>query len=386
MIGTMISRPLRKLGLAALGFAALAVPAMAQQSRGYPSPQLPGSQYPGSQYPGSQARSPYCVQLEGQLAGLDRGTSDPAAQSDQAKRYEDTARKQQADLDRLTAQARRTGCEGGGFFSLFGGQPPQCGPLNAQIQQARANLDRTMSDFQHVQSNTGADHESQRRSIIGALAQNDCGPQYRSLASQGGGFFDRLFGPGTIINPDPASSSNTYKTLCVRTCDGFYFPISYSTVPGKFADDERSCQRLCPAAEVQLYSHRNSGEDVTQAVSTSGRPYSQLPNAFAYRKQFNPSCSCKSAGQTWADALRQLDDQTVERGDIVVTEERAKQMSQPQVDAQGKPLKPAPPRPGAPQSQPAASPPAPAAADASGDAEPGKRRVRAVGPTFLPAH
>jgi hypothetical protein len=177
----------------------------------------------------------------------------------------------------------------------------------------------------------------------------------------------------------------------VRTCDGFYFPVSYSTLPNKFAEDAQTCQRLCPAAEVALYSHRATGEDVTQAVSTEGRLYTQMANAFAYRKQFNPSCSCKAAGQTWADALKQLDDQTVERGDIVVTEEKAKQLSQPQVDAQGKPIKPAPAgRPGAAQSQGVAATPASAKAsapaDTTGDTDTGKRTVRAVGPTFLPAH
>ncbi|HEY6255064.1 MAG TPA: DUF2865 domain-containing protein [Xanthobacteraceae bacterium] len=332
-------------------------------------------------YPSAQARNPICPQLEGQLSALDRGVTD-SSQSDLVRRLDDAVRKQQSDLDRLTAQARKSGCEGNGFFSLFVSQPAQCGPLNAQIQQARGNLDRSMGDLQRSQSNTGADREGQRRSIIGELAQNDCGPQYRQLANQGGGFFDRLFGPGTILSPDsgPAPASGTYKTLCVRTCDGFYFPISYSTTSNRFAEDAQTCQRLCPAAEAELYSHRTSGEDVNQAVSASGRLYTQLANAFAYRKQFNPSCNCKSAGQTWADALKQLDDQTVERGDIVVnTEERAKQLSQPQTDAQGKPLKPG-------AKAPAATPAsANAAATPDTTADP-KRPVRAVGPTFLPAH
>ncbi len=387
MAPPLMSRPARKPGLAALvALAALvtspATPTMAQQP--YPA-------YPGSQPPGSQPRNPVCPQLEGQLSAFDRGITD-ATQSDQAKRLDDAARKQQSDLDRLTAQARRSGCEGNGFFSLFVSQPAQCGALNAQIQQTRANLDRTMSDLQRAQSNTGADREGQRRAIIGALAQNDCGPQYRQLANQGGGgIFDRLFGPGTILNPDqtPGPASGTYQTLCVRTCDGFYFPISYSTLPNRFADDAQTCQRLCPASEAVLYSHR-TGEDVNQAVSASGRLYTELPSAFAYRKQFNPSCSCKAAGQTWADALKQLDDQTVERGDIVVTEERAKQLSQPQVDAQGKPVKPAPAaRPGTAPAQPAAPTPASANAatttDSTGDTDTGKRHVRMVGPTFLPA-
>ena len=125
----------------------------------------------------------------------------------------------------------------------------------------------------------------------------------------------------------------------MRTCDGYYFPISYSTVPSKFGDDERLCQRLCPASEAVLYSHRNPGEDVTRAVAASGRSYSELPTAFAYRKAFNNACSCRAPGQSWADALKQLDDQTVERGDIVVqTEEQAKALSQPRLDAQGKPV------------------------------------------------
>jgi hypothetical protein len=179
----------------------------------------------------------------------------------------------------------------------------------------------------------------------------------------------------------------------VRTCDGYYFPISYSTVPGKFAEDEQLCRRLCPAAEVTLYSHRNPGEDVARAVSTSGRSYSELPNAFSYRKQYNAACQCRAPGQSWADALRQGQggDQTVERGDIVVTEERARQMAQPRFDAQGKPVKPDPGRPApnsvagsAAQSPAAAEKPAAPAAEEKADEESGKRKVRAVGPTFYP--
>ena len=72
----------------------------------------------------------------------------------------------------------------------------------------------------------------------------------------------------------------------------------------------------------------------------SGRSYSDLPTAFSYRKHYNAACTCRAPGQSWADALQQGGDQTVERGDIVVTEERAKLLSQPRFDAQGKPVKP----------------------------------------------
>src|SRR5262249_61418205 len=158
-----------------------------------------------------------------------------------------------------------------------------------------------------------------------------------------------------------APLAGTYRTLCVRTCDGYYFPISYSTVPSKFPEDEQICHRQCPAAEVALYSYRNPGEDVARAVSTSGRLYSDLPTAFSYRKQYNAACSCRLPGQSWAEALKAgSSDDTVERGDVVVTEERAKKSSLPRFDAQGKPINPD--RPAAPNSPgtAAASTPSPA--------------------------
>ena len=88
-----------------------------------------------------------------------------------------------------------------------------------------------------------------------------------------------------------------------------------------------------------LYSYRNSGEDITQAVSISGRTYTELPNAFRYRREFTSNCSCRRPGQSWADALKNSDDSTtLEQGDIVVTEQNSKALSQaPQKGAAGKP-------------------------------------------------
>ncbi len=48
-----------------------------------------------------------------------------------------------------------------------------------------------------------------------------------------------------------------------------------------------ACQRECPAAEAVLYSYRNPGEDMNQAVSINGQPYTEFPNAFRYRKEYH---------------------------------------------------------------------------------------------------
>src|SRR5438045_3079181 len=287
---------LRAAGAALPVLVLCAAPAAAQFSCpfGAPAPSPPAPTAPNAAAaPNAGGRNPACLRLESQLAAIDRGAGIDPAKADQIKRYEDAAAKQQAEVDRLGQQSQRLGCQGGGFFALFSGQSPQCGPLNNQIQQMRANLDRTLIDVQRLQGNSG-EREGQRRSILVALGQNDCGPQYRQYVTAGpGGFFENLFGGGNFSPGPNAPLAGTYRTLCVRTCDGYYFPISYSTVPSKFAEDEQLCRRLCPAADVALYSHRNPGEDVSRAASIGGRLYTELPTAFSYRKQLNAACNCR---------------------------------------------------------------------------------------------
>jgi hypothetical protein len=335
---------------------------------------------PGAPNP-APSSNPVCVRLEGQLTALTQGSVDPA-HAEQIKRTEDAIAKQQADLDRTVAQAHKAGCAGQGFFAFFSALSPQCGPITSQIQQMRGNLDRTISDLEQLKNgNTG--QEGQRRALIGQLAQNNCGAQYTAAANSWGGpqgFFDALFG-GTIVNPGgDGAPSGTYHTVCVRACDGFYFPISYSTVPSRFTDDARACQRLCPAAEAELYSFHNPGEDMQQAVSISGQAYTALPNAFRYRKEVVAGCSCRRPGQSWADALKNADDSsTLESGDIVVTDQNAKALSQPKPS--GKPGASTPPAS-------AVSAAAAAPANASATSSPvgndnSKRTVRIVGPPFL---
>ena len=367
---------------AVVGLALCATSAIAQQQAWPPGP---GTPPPAPGQPTYQNQ--LCTRLEAQLASIDRGNGDPA-RAEQIRRYEEASGKQQGELDRMVAQTKRAGCEGSGFF-LFNAlqtQSQQCVDLNRQISNMRANLDRINVDLQRLRGND-VDRGEQRRSVMLALAQNNCGPQYRTAARAPGGFFDQLLGresgegepapSGDLANPEAQSGS--FRTVCVRTCDGFYFPVSYAASPARFAQDEKTCQRMCPAAEVMLFSYPTQGADITQATSINGQPYTALPNALKYRTEFNPSCSCKRAGQSWADALGK--DEAVEPGDVVVTEERAKQMAQPPTQkgqTKGK----------LPAAQPTNAAPAPATAQpASASTEAptadSKKGIRAVGPTFI---
>jgi Protein of unknown function (DUF2865) len=360
---------------ALLGVGALSVDASAQMNPAAPPPQ-------------GAPVNPMCPRLEAQLATIDHGGGGDPGQDDQIRRYQDAAARQQGELDRVTSQAKRMGCDSSGFFSLFNGQSAQCGPVNNQIQQMRANLDQITTSLERLRGGGfgGADRDNQRRSVLIALAQNNCGPQYVNAAPGPGGFLQNLFGgnsPGAPAGADMGPQSGTYRTVCVRSCDGFFFPISFATVPARFPDDEKTCKALCPATEANLFSYRNPGEDMNQAVSINGQPYASSPNAFHYRQEFNPSCSCKAAGQSWADALKSIDDKAAaeQQGDIIVTEEGAKKMSRPLP----KPTQAAA-RKGNAAATTAPAPDAPAAdTTSSSGAAPDNKTIRSVGPTFIPA-
>ena len=95
-----------------------------------------------------------------------------------------------------------------------------------------------------------------------------------------------------------------------------------------------------------------------------------------------PPAAASAPGQSWADALGK--DEAVDAGDIVVTEDRAKQMSQPpaQKGQQGPPARGGARRRRRPhrrRRRPQSRLPRAAETD------PAKRSIRSVGPTFIPA-
>lgn len=110
----------------------------------------------------------------------------------------------------------------------------------------------------------------------------------------------------------PSSSSG--GQYCVRTCDGYYFPLPSQ---GAAARDTEACRAACPGAPMEVYSIGH-GDGIEDAVSLSGKLYSSLPSAFSYRRQLVKACSCKPERNSGFASL--LRDKTLVSGDIVVTE------------------------------------------------------------------
>jgi hypothetical protein len=94
-----------------------------------------------------------------------------------------------------------------------------------------------------------------------------------------------------------------YRTLCVRTCDGFYFPIGDNVGRERLHKDARTCEARCDG-EAALYYYPLSGGSVETMVDMAGRPYARMPNAFLYRKTLVAGCTCKPAPWSAESAAR----------------------------------------------------------------------------------
>jgi len=93
----------------------------------------------------------------------------------------------------------------------------------------------------------------------------------------------------------------TYKTVCVRLCDGAYFPISFATTRDHFAKDEAQCTARC-GSPVRLFVFPNPGGRPEVMRDRSGRSYVALPTAFQFRHGPVAGCSCRAA--PWEAASR----------------------------------------------------------------------------------
>ena len=99
------------------------------------------------------------------------------------------------------------------------------------------------------------------------------------------------------------------QAYCVRSCDGRYFPISASDNQSRAA----SCNSFCPASETKVVY----GSTIDNAVTESGKPYSELPNAFRYRNEMVAGCSCNGKDQVGLAPVSIGNDPTLRKGDIV---------------------------------------------------------------------
>src|SRR5580693_7579720 len=97
--------------------------------------------------------------------------------------------------------------------------------------------------------------------------------------------------------------------FCVRTCDGRYFPLAASDRESRAA----SCNSFCPASKTEVVY----GGNIDNAATETGKPYSELPNAFRYRNEIVAGCTCNGKDQFGLAPVKIENDPTLRKGDIV---------------------------------------------------------------------
>lgn len=120
-------------------------------------------------------------------------------------------------------------------------------------------------------------------------------------------FGDAQPSPGRRVNIYGGSYGST--SYCVRTCDGRYFPVVASEGQTK----AEACKSFCPASETKIFY----GGSIDRASSETGKSYSDLPNAFRYRKELIAGCTCNGRDPAGLASVKIEDDPTLRKGDIV---------------------------------------------------------------------
>ena len=281
------------------------------------------------------AQSAECARLQAAIESAPRGGGGAQAALDQKR----------AQLSQAAAYAHSMGCDNQKFLFFGSDPPPQCGQVKAQLGQLRGAVAQ-------LQARAGG---SGGRADLIARYNSEC----TNAPRQPGNIFEALFGGGRPqqqnyepIDPTSIPADQQQRMIensiqkqkgdgvyahagsyavCVKTCDGSFFPVSYSGAGSRADSLEDVCRSLCPNADMALYSFPFGGT-INEAMSPAGERYVDLPNALKYLQSFDSSCSCRRKGESWAQALAGAEAKYGhEAHDILVTPEMSAELSRPVV-------------------------------------------------------
>ena len=294
------------LALAGCAAGLAAAPAAAQFSWPWDEPQVrrPVEQAPPAWQPppepaarpaapGAVGRSPVCLQLEQRLV---QETQNGGQSRDILPMVESQLRQ----VDQKFRQGNQTlerSCYEYFLFSKTLRNTRKCVDLSREVEGLKRQKVDLENQRNQLITSSGRSYTDE---IVRELARNNCGATYQQQArrteqnpfqslwqedSGGGGG-----GLGGSFSNLPYA---TYRTVCVRLCDGYYFPVSFSTLPNHFERDAEVCSSKC-AAPTELFYYQNPGGSVEQMVGAqTNTPYTSMKVAFRYRKEYVQGCSCK---------------------------------------------------------------------------------------------
>ncbi|MBV9114266.1 MAG: DUF2865 domain-containing protein [Hyphomicrobiales bacterium] len=267
------------------------------------------------------AQAPTCSSLQAQWAALNR------KDAGRAGAIANAAQRQNAELQRSAAYARQIGCDNRRFLIFGSDPPPQCGPLLARMARMQQDLANLQSQADRLGG--GAALDEQRYQLQLAMRQY-CGGEARPSGILGQPGEANLIDVPQAIDglggTEPVPGGGLGKPVCVRLCDGYFFPLASVGSRGG-VDAAQMCQAQCPGADTEAFS-MGAGDDIEHAVGEGGKAYMELENALRYQKATVPGCSCRKSDQSWGQALKPAEDM-LGGSDTMIDADKAAQMSRP---------------------------------------------------------
>jgi hypothetical protein len=277
---------------------------------------------------------------------------------------------------------RDMGCSSGSVVVIGGTNQDACSAQQAAIDGMRRVRDELASGRQPISNRSGATRE-QRQKILDAIAANGCHSDiYPTLASTDPDsetdvrrpvetFIPPLddkkhFWPSAIRPTLGYEVASPLKTICVRTCDGGFFPISSNASPASFQRDAETCAAMCPGTQTELFYSSLYDTNADEMISAAtGETYGQMPSANLFKQRkpgADSKCGCDMEAY-YKDIMRREKLQQTPAGSGYST------------------ITTVPPPSETPAPAATASPPQPSPPER--DYDPQKRHIRQVGPSFI---
>ncbi len=115
------------------------------------------------------------------------------------------------------------------------------------------------------------------------------------------------------------------QTMCVRTCDGFYWPVRFPVARRDLHQDANICEATCGTA-AKLYTRAGPGVEAEEMKDADGTSYGASANAFAYRRGLVTGCSCRPMPWSVSERARH-------EGYALVEAEKAIRLAEAEADA-----------------------------------------------------
>ena len=120
----------------------------------------------------------------------------------------------------------------------------------------------------------------------------------------------------TVASLTAQGPTSQRQTVCVRLCDGYFFPIGPLSRAGDLPNHEAACSSLCPDAPTQVFVEPAGSNRIEDAVSSTGARYTALPVAFRNRATVDNTCTCH---RRLDQAFSLMNDATLRKGDSIMT-------------------------------------------------------------------